>query len=330
MKEDYRLINLYVFFLLEKYTNDEYYITGREIRNQVLKKFGVSITLRTISRYMDGYEYLGIKINKKTEIGKDKEYALAERIFTFSQIEMLADSVIAANFIMDRDSQELVDKLSGLLCENDARLLKKHMHVNGRKKTISTEFFDTIRTIFKAIADNRKIRFRYCIWNKNKELIPKYNGKVYDVSPYFLIWDNDRHYMIGYDNEEKKIKHFRTEKIIGIEMSSDNRIVIDEIKDMSASEYIRTMFGMFAGNIREVEFLCDNNFLNVAIDRFGREHIKIMNTDDGHMKIGVKVSVSEQFFGWYVGIKNMGVKLIGPDDVVDSFKKFIKKIFDCL
>ena len=37
------------------------------------------------------------------------------------------------------------------------------------------------------------------------------NGKVYEISPWALNWDDENDYMIGYDKRAGKIKYYRVD-----------------------------------------------------------------------------------------------------------------------
>lgn len=47
-------------------------------------------------------------------------------------------------------------------------------------------------------------------------------GALYRVSPWALSCDDENYYMIAYDDVEEKIKHFRVDKMLHIEMNGKN------------------------------------------------------------------------------------------------------------
>ena len=48
-------------------------------------------------------------------------------------------------------------------------------------------------------------------------------GALYRVSPWALSCDDENYYMIAYDDVEEKIKHFRVDKMLHIEMNGKKR-----------------------------------------------------------------------------------------------------------
>ena len=68
-----------------------------------------------------------------------------------------------------------------------------------------------IYEFFKEIAENSKISFQYFQWNIKKETELRKDGQYYEISPWALAGYDENYYMIGYDSEEKKIKHYTLE-----------------------------------------------------------------------------------------------------------------------
>ena len=69
----------------------------------------------------------------------------------------------------------------------------------------------------------RRIRFLYYEWTPQKEMHLRRNGETYEISPWGLTWDNENYYMVGYDGEAEMIKHFRVDKMLGIEITDQLR-----------------------------------------------------------------------------------------------------------
>ena len=49
------------------------------------------------------------------------------------------------------------------------------------------------------------------------------DGAFYEISPWALSWDNENYYMIGFDSEANKIKHFRVDKMLKSTCMEENR-----------------------------------------------------------------------------------------------------------
>ena len=79
-------------------------------------------------------------------------------------------------------------------------------------------------------------------------------------------------------------------------------------------------FGMFGGKPTKVKIEFDNDMAGVFIDRFGRDILIRPAKKKDWSEISVDVALSDQFLGWIFAL-GPDVKLIGPKEVVDRYKK---------
>ena len=70
-----------------------------------------------------------------------------------------------------------------------------------------------------------------------KKMELKHEGAYYSVSPWALCWDDEKYYLIGYDNRERKIKHFRVDKMMDVSVVYEERKGEEEFSKMQVSEY---------------------------------------------------------------------------------------------
>ena len=69
---------------------------------------------------------------------------------------------------------------------------------------------------------------------------------------------------------------------------------------------------------------CIFSFLNVVIDRFGRDIVMIPD-DEKHFTIHTDIEVSPQFFGWICGLGKT-VRILAPAEVVEEMGEYVKGI----
>ena len=87
---------------------------------------------------------------------------------------------------------------------------------------MNEKIYHNTDNIYKAINEGKKITFNYYHWvvdfnTKSKALLRK-KDKLYKISPLFLAIDDENYYLIGYDSKDKKIKHYRVDKMAQIEV----------------------------------------------------------------------------------------------------------------
>ena len=181
-----------------------------------------------------------------------------------------------------------------------------------------------VDAIHNAISENKKIKFQYYQWNVKKEMELRHDGAYYHISPWGLSWDDENYYLVGYDSSVGKIKHYRVDKMLKIQMSEEEREGREHFKKLDMADYARKSFGMFGGKEQEVKLFVDNFLAGVIIDRFGKD-VMLIPEDKDHFTVKVAVHVSNQFLGWIMSLGD-GVKIIGPDEVVEQVQEEIERL----
>ena len=313
---------VYLIKILLEQTDEEHSITMQEIM-EALAAYDITAERKSIYADLEEIRNLGIDIVGEQK-GKNYLYHVAGRQFELAELKLLVDAIQSSKFITAKKSRELIKKLESLASIHEAKQLQRQVYVSGRVKTMNESIYYNIDELYNAIGTNRKIRFQYFQWNLKKEMELRKDGKFYEISPWALSWDDENYYLIGYDAEEDKIKHFRVDKMLKIsclEEVREGRELFDKF-DMGA--YSRKSFGMFGGEEEYVKLLCDNSLIGVIMDRFGKD-IMMVPVDESHFRVNVYVAVSEPFFGWLFGLGDKA-QIMGPDTVVDKMKEMLRKV----
>ena len=151
--------------------------------------------------------------------GPHDGYQLLSRDFELAEVKLLVDLVQSSKFITTRKSRELISKLQHFVSENDARKLQRQVVVTDRNKTLNENIYYSVDVIYSAIANNRQIHFQYFDWDVHKQMIPRKDGAIYEVSPWLLTWDDENYYLVAYDSAAACMKHYRVDKMLHIELS---------------------------------------------------------------------------------------------------------------
>ena len=198
------------------------------------------------------------------------------------------------------------------------------MFIYNRPKSGNERIYQNIDQIHTAILDNRQIQYQYAEWTVKKELKPKKGGAFYRVSPWSLTWSNENYYLIAYDDEADRIKHFRVDKMMRAGILEKERVGRERFANFDLAEFSKKTFGMYGGRDEDVVLQCDNELIGVILDRFGRE-VMIMPVDEGTFRVHVKAAVSHQFFGWVTGIGSR-MRIAGPKEVRREYREYLQEI----
>ena len=313
---------LYLMKILLQKTDETHGITMPEIISE-LNAYGISAERKGLYNDMECLRTYGMEIAGYQE-ERAYYYKVVDRRFELAELKLLVDSVQSAKFITTKKSRELIEKITGLASKYEATQLNRQVYMAERIKTKNEGIYYNVDAIYNAIAENVKITFQYFQWNIKKQMELRHDGALYQVSPWALSWDDDNYYLIAYDEKEEKIKHFRVDKMLHIEMTEEKREGRWVFKEFDIAVYARKMFGMFDGEEETVKILCHNSLAGVMIDRFGKD-ISLIPVDEEHFSVTVRVAVSRQFLSWVMALGE-GAKIIGPDIVVEQVKTEVERL----
>ena len=320
--ENQKLKMLYLVKIFSEETDDTHGLTMPEIVSK-LAAYGVNADRKTLYQDFELLRDFGIDIIA-TQEGRNFYYNIGSREFELPELKLLVDSVQSAKFITDRKSNQLIKKLESLVSVHEAKQLHRQVLITGRIKTMNESIYYNVDKLHEAINENKQIKFRYFEWNLRKEMEPRYDGMWYQRSPWALMWDDERYYLVVYDSKHEDITHYRVDKMMDIRIVDEPREGRDAFKEFNIAHYTNMLFGMFSGEETKVTLEAENYMVGVLIDRFGKDII-IAPIDDRRFRTTVTVAVSDQFLGWIVALGG-DVKIVAPTTVVDKMRSLIDKM----
>ena len=297
-------------------TDEEHYITMPEIM-AALGKYEITADRKSIYTDLRDLETLDIEVEGEP-VGNRYHYHVINRPFELPELKLLVDAIQSSRFITEKKTNALIRKLEKLVSKYDAQKLQRQVYVSGRIKTMNESIYYTVDAIHNAISENRKIRFQYFQWNVKKEMELRHGGAWYHISPWGLAWDNENYYLVGYDSDAGRIKHYRVDKMLHIRISEEEREGREHFQKLDMADYTQKSFGMFGGEEQTVKLLVDNNLVGVILDRFGKD-VMLIPADEGHFTVNVDVHVSGLFLGWIFSLGEQ-VKILSPEGVAEQMK----------
>ena len=314
---------LYLMKILLEKTDDTHSLTMAEIIKE-LQAYGVEAERKSIYDDLEALRVFGIDV-VKTQDRKKCSYCIGSRDFELAELKLLVDSVQSSKFLTARKSNQLIRKLEMLASDYDGKQLQRQVYVSQRIKTMNESIYYNVDQIHEAINHNVKIEFQYFQWTVDKKMELRHDGDVYCISPWGLSWDDENYYLIGYDSDAGKIKHYRVDKMLKIVTTQIPRDGAENFKKFDTAVYAKKVFGMFDGKEETVKIEFENRYAGVVIDRFGKD-VPFHKQDENHFTINVDVCVSGQFFGWIMALGD-GVRIVGPSSVVEQMQQEVNRLY---
>ena len=231
--------------LLLRHSDEEHPISIKQMIDE-LERHGIKAERKSLYDDMETLRAFGLDVLSRK--GSSPGWFIGERDFELAELKLLVDAVQSSKFVTKKKSDALIRKLEGLASVHQAKALQRQVYVSGRVKTINESIYYNVDKLHAAVGERRSVRFRYFDYDSRKEKVFRREGRHYAVTPYGLVWDNENYYLVGADAEKGDVRHYRVDKMHGIELG-------DKMPGagFDMARYAQKHFGMFSGVTADVK-----------------------------------------------------------------------------
>ena len=309
---------LKVWDILLKHSDENNQLTVKDIMNK-LSAEGISTERKSIYQYIKLLESTGVDII--TTRAKQNQYFIGSRQFELPELKLLVDAVLAAKFITEKKSHELIGKLvTANVSVYEAQKLQQQVLITKRPKTDNEKIYFSVNTLHLAISDKIQVKFKYYDIDLKKEKIFRKNGGFYTVNPVCLIWDDDKYYLVAYHDRHKDFTTYRIDKMEQVSPTDYKAMALP--KELNLQQHIDGIFNMYAGHEEVVILKVHNDLIGVMIDHYGKQ-IEVIPCDDQHFSVQLKVQTSPTFYGWLFTFSDQ-IKILSPQHVIDELHRLLQ------
>lgn len=309
-----RLVELLKLLISE--SDEEHPLTTKQIVDY-FKAEGVPTDRNTVTEDIAILNKCGIEI--MVERGRQLRYYYSDRKFELAELKLLVDAVESSKFITAKKSDQLVQKLTTMTSTRNAEELQRHLYTAGRIKPENESIFYVVDAVHKAINEKRQIAFSYCEYSAGRRLVEKRSGEPYVLSPYAMLYNEDKYYALGYSEKHQKVITFRVDRMRTPEILETP--IIPAPADFDPVDYIVNVFSMYDGDTCDVVLRCKNHLMNYVVDRFGTE-FSSEQVDEKSFQATVEVSVSKTFFAWVFQFTGE-MEIVAPQEVWQQYQEML-------
>jgi len=317
--EQPRLKILYLLQLLKEETDDEHGVSMTRILS-FLEMNGISAERKAIYRDIATLQEFGYVIEENR--ARPVEYCLINRTFDLAELKLLVDAIQSAHFIPEDMTDTLIKKIESLTSHTRAVELRRQVHYSSCVKTENNHVYYTTATLHDAINHNRRVAFTYIEHTVDKGTKARREGESYELSPYALVWNDDKYYVVGYYERYAKVCNFRVDRMKSVTCTRVTNI--PKPADFSLDTYIKHEFSMYTGETVSLDIRFANSLMNPVMDRFGTE-ISVRRDGPDHIIAHIQAAVSPVFYSW---LFQFGAKaqIMKPARIADEYKKMVIEV----
>lgn len=314
---------LYLMRMLEDETDSEKGLSMAQILGR-LESYGIDAERKSVYRDIEALREFGLDVRSRRR--EAVEYFLASRDFDLPELMLLIDAVQSSRFLTKRRSDALVRSVKRLASAPQRVLLDKRLHVEGRIKSQNESVFRNVDRIQEALAQRRKVSFRYFRYNAAKKKILRRDGQRYVETPVRLVYADGFYYLVAYNEKHDSFPHYRVDRMDGLEVLGEPACRNERVAAYGASEVQSYAFGMYNGEDVSVTLLVDDEAMDAVIDRFGRD-VSAVSTGDGAAHVHVSVCKSPVFFGWLAQFGTR-VQVEKPASLAREYRAYLTAIVE--
>ena len=301
--------------ILHELTDEEHILNSKSLLTELGKR-GYETDRRSVYRDIEALTEYGFDI-----ITTAKGFYLRNRRFTLAEIMLLISAAQAAPFVTDRKTVILTDKLMSFLSKYQRDGLKHAANIRGRKFT-NEEVYRNIEMINYGIASGRTISFLYYKRNIMKTDVVQRRGKRYFVSPYAMVWVQDRYYLVANMSGKEGLSHYSLDRVRDVRIEEQALTPVNEISDYTepfdAIGYASKHLYMFSGDTKRIMLRCRMELLNELFDKFG-DDIPAKRDGDDHFIARIEAATGEGFINWVCQYGDM-VEVLEPAELREDIK----------
>lgn len=309
-------------------TDEDHPITANQIVQQ-LHLYGMEAerkaVLRDIAALRDyGYDVL---LHEDNKLG----YYLASREFEDWELKVIMDAVAGAGFLTSENSESLCKRIASLASKEGQAVLRTTTPVFSNVKNGDPTTKNAIDQLLMAIRKKKKVGFRYAFTGNDLEKHLRYDGAEYQISPYALIWRQDRYYLIGNFERYKTLSYYRLDRIRSLRLLDEPIVPMEELlgpnADIQMKEYINRNLNNYGGKQTRIRLRVDADMTDLLVDTFGSD-FRIEKVVENTMIVSATVSDGWGLNAWLLQHGDC-VQILEPEstrrEIIDLLTEIQKK-----
>ena len=319
---------LYLSDILSEKTDEAHPLSANELCD-ALCAAGIEAERKSVYKDIEVLKEYGLDIILGTENNK-RGYFIGARKFELAELRLLLDAVQAANFISQKKTKILVEKIESFASKYQAATLHRQVYVDNRPKCKNEELYYTISALDDAINAELKVSFTYSRRVITDEFKQKSDEKAFKVSPYALIWSDGHYYLVCNNEKYDNLMNLRIDRIKSIAVTEESARPFSEVSDYTtrfdSADYASKLFNMYSGEPKPIELICENGMLELILDKFG-ERVRLQKYDDDSFVVKTNAVVSDGLSAWLLQFGKR-VKVKSPNELKAAVKTKALETFE--
>lgn len=318
-----------LLFILErlKKTDEQHPVNTNDLIAYLAEK-GVTAERKSVARDVAALRDAGYSIILCDEYKRG--YYMTDQLFEDYELKIIADAVSGAKFITYEDSSSIVEKLCELASPTGEEIIRNHTFIDRKIKSKNKKVRYNIDKVITAMKTGKRITFQYFEFAADGKMQLKRDGHTYEISPYYLCWDDDSYFLIGNSKSHDHLIHFHVEMMTNVDIIKTPIRPENEIEELrgsfSIADYIRRSVNMYGGESISVTLECSEKIAKDVHKEFG-EDIITRPVGENRFRTEVKAAEGEGLIRWIMQFSAEDMKVVSPESIRNEIKERSEKLF---
>ena len=319
-----------LLFILERLrkTDEQHPVNTNDLIAYLAEK-GVTAERKSVARDIAALREAGYSIILCDELKRG--YYMTDQLFEDYELKIIADAVSGAKFITYDDSVSIIDKLCEMASPTGEEILREHTFVDEKIKSKNKKVRFNIDRVITAIKNGKRITFQYFEIANDGKMQLKRDGHVYEISPYYLCWDDDSYFLIGNSKSHDHLIHFHVEMMTNVEITKipiRPRNEIEELRgSFSIGDYLRRSVNMYGGESVRLVLECSEKIAKDVRTEFGEE-IRTFPVGENRFRTDVYAAEGEGLIRWLMQFSAEDLKVVSPENVKEEIRERAKELYN--
>ncbi len=354
-KQPKKLLILNILDILHRYSDENHRLSQQDIVDYLKKDYDMSADRKTIRRnildlidcghdiaYSESVRSIPVKgkdgkaaVDPKTgqtlteDIGVMTDFFLKNK-FTDGELRLLIDGILFSHYVPYNQCKELIGKLESL-SNNHFKSRVKHISRIPKKRSVNRQLFLNIELIDEAISSKKKIAFKYTKYGTDKKLHNRRREdgtvRTYVVSPYQMVANEGKYYLICNYDKYEDISHYRIDRIRDIELLEDKAKSFEKLegaggRPLDLDKYMQEHVYMYSSESAAVKFRITEAMVSDVIDIFGED---VTFYDEDENEVSFRVNTNRLSAIQFAKSHGPDVILLEPKEFADEVKRAMKE-----
>ena len=120
-------------------------------------------------------------------------YYISQKQFEQGELELLINCIRCSDFMTEKDSAQLIQKIKDLGNAHDRKMIEQRMAEEGKKQHTDISISQNIQLLTEAIEKKRKIRYQRIVYVAEHSTHTEVDPEIVFASPHELIWNDGRY-----------------------------------------------------------------------------------------------------------------------------------------